>query len=122
MTEDQERRVIEMLEKLANAIDDILFYDWWPNYAELPDVARALIEEINQSSKFDYPWGDAEDWVEWAATDGNGDRFWYPDEPVAWKEKGFWVNNELSLSSPVEFIDDVGFRPNWEQSKQRRPQ
>lgn len=67
------------------------------------------------ATKFKYPWDQAPDWANWAATDARGVQFWYENEPVE-KASCFFSKTGRYL-----FFSIIGPCENWKESKQSRP-
>ena len=65
------------------------------------------------TTKFEYPWEQAPDWANWAATDEDGRRWWYEYEPHTGDSCLY------ALSGKEELIDMPSY--DFSQSKQSRP-
>lgn len=70
------------------------------------------------SNEFTYPWHEAPEWAEWAATDKGGNIWWYQARPEIATESEWRLRNSLFSSL---FSHNIGKCANWKNSLQKRP-
>ena len=68
-----------------------------------------------------YPWDDAPEWAQWAATDSDGVSYFYETEPYISSE-GEWMTHclydeTLLIYNHFEFCD----KNEWQNSLEKRP-
>lgn len=74
------------------------------------DASTNINEEV-----WEYPWGEAPDWANYAARDADGDQWWYESDLEA-------IGNDWRAKNPLAKVKRI--TPNtfrWHESKQARP-
>jgi hypothetical protein len=76
---------------------------------------------------FTYPWDQAPEWANWAATDGDGSAWWYERKPCLDEDGGYsWGpdKDEDLVSSAQQIYGDSHPQAaiRWKESLQQRPQ
>ena len=70
------------------------------------------MKDESKTPEIKYPWHEAPEWAKYAATDENGERYWFESHPE--RERRKWD----SIGGRVELIGDgIG----WKESLQERP-
>lgn len=75
------------------------------------------------SNKTKYPWDFAPKWAEYAATDQNGDAWWYSERPNKY-DVDWWSIRFGCLPEPVQarfFCHDSPHAADWQNSLEKRP-
>lgn len=67
-----------------------------------------------------YDWTKAPEWAMWAATDEDGDRYWYEEIPRQAEVCDFWVADE-GRGQNEEILPLFAYCPDWRESLERRP-
>lgn len=62
-----------------------------------------------------YDWNEVPEWVQWAATDEDGDLYWYSHKPVE-DSRGWHNENGKQVFVRTIHVDD------WTQSLEKRPE
>ena len=62
-----------------------------------------------------YPWKDAPEWANYAATDSDGDKCWFEFEPTLAIHTGVWRNDQEGRMVMFDDADD------WKKSLEKRP-
>lgn len=70
--------------------------------------------KVNTTTKYD--WSNVPSHIMWIATDNNGFKSGFTDDPVCESEYGFWDNGLPSLP-----MHDSEFQGNWQDSLEERP-
>lgn len=60
----------------------------------------------SENQEFNYPWEEAPEWAEWAATDEDGEEWWFEYEPFfnsagVWMDIGGKINRFSSSDYPL---------------------
>lgn len=70
-----------------------------------------------KEQKINYPWSKAPHWAQWAATDSDGNFFWYEQEPFLAIREWLIDDGKHKYGFRV-FFEDCS---EWKQSLQKRP-
>ena len=77
-------------------------------------------EGLPKADPYDYPWDEAPEWAQWAATDESGRAWWYALEPVcgriswdisSWRDKVEDFNKDLGTFPGDTWQDSLRARP-----------
>jgi hypothetical protein len=120
-------RCVETVERLEYAAT-LALAEFTAQIAKMPDgpqkdrivgIARKLVVALDGGEKnaVGLPWHEAPHRCDWAAMDIDGAWHWYRGEPRIGSHGRYWVTSEGSFGA---FNCDL--RPDWTQSKQRRPE
>jgi hypothetical protein len=118
-------RCVETVERLEYAAN-LALAEFTAQIAKMTDgaekdriveIARKLVIALDGGEKkpLGLPWHKAPAWAMWAAMDSDGEWFWFVGEPK--RGNAVWVDNPM-VDEPFQ----CDLRPDWTQSKQRRPE
>ena len=73
-------------------------------------------KSLEKRPNFNYPWSDAPDWAQWAATDENGRAYWFEKKPIT--VDFVWTNygGQYGQLKNYNYSEN-----NWTKSLQKRP-
>ena len=69
---------------------------------------------MEQQEETRYDWSIAPEWAQWAATDKDGEMYWYDKKPLTGGIS--WINNHVSVS-----FDIAPECKDWKDSLEARP-
>lgn len=67
-----------------------------------------------------YPWDEAPTWAQYAATDENGDAYWYENKPILRYSATMWGGVLDGRNCFITNYHSVKF--HWKESLQKRPE
>ena len=136
------KKQYKALGKEIKKIEDSPFvpgwYMYWDNDQELYHIEYIKTEHVYKGAFWDnivpvtqellnkflpkmYDWSKAPDWAQWAATDADGNAFWYHRKPEKSTPELVWfythVSDEVMPSSDI-----LRYTSNWEDSLEERPE